>query len=54
MAVKVSSSSRDTIADSGHQFNEIGWKTAEPEQLVAIPSKFRYTIVISHQENAPC
>jgi hypothetical protein len=54
MAVKVSSFCRNTIADTGCRFNEIGWKTGRAEQLVAIPFEFRYTIVIGHQENTPC
>jgi hypothetical protein len=54
MAMKVSSFSRNTIADSSDRFNEIGWKTGVPEQLVAIPCKVRYTIVIGYQENTPC
>lgn len=54
MAVKVSSFWRNTIADSSDRFNEIGWKTGVPEQLVAIPYEFRYTIVIGYQENTPC
>ena len=54
MAMKVSRFCRNTIADSGDQFNEIGWKSSVPEQLVAIPYEFRYTIVIGYQENTPC
>jgi hypothetical protein len=37
---------RDTIADGLRRFNEIGGAPEkEPQQIIAIPARFRYTVV---------